>query len=86
MAPPLVAVVQVVRLLFNFGTVLFSNCDGAGSLSSVKGRGTFLVVMFRESTLKLWQWESSFVVAWWAPLYLWQGSSVLIGTCGYAPL
>ena len=46
------------------------------------GRGIFFSCNVQESTLKLWQWESSFVVAWWAPLYLWQGSSVLLGCVG----
>ena len=40
------------------------------------GKGTFSSFDGQEATLRLWQWESSFIVAWWAPLYSWQGSSV----------
>ena len=46
------------------------------------GRGTFFSCDVQESTLKLWQWESSFGVACWAPLYIWHGSSVLLGCVG----
>ena len=48
------------------------------------GRGAFSSCDVQEATLKLWQWESSFIVAWWAPLLV-AGVFCLTGMCGHVP-
>ena len=67
---------MVALLLSSCSRMFFSNCDCDDSSLVLVRRDTFSSCDVQEATLRLWQWESSFVVAWWAPLYLWQGSSV----------
>ena len=75
---------MVVGILSSCGRVLFSSCEEGDSSLVVMSRGAFSSCDVQEATLKLWQWESSFIVAWWAPLLV-AGVFCLTGMCGHVP-